>query len=105
MASTKAYLDFVLDQLSELHGVSCKPMMGEYVIYYGGKIVGGVYDDRFLVKPTPSALRLMPEAPLERPYEGARDMILVDNIDDRAFLTTLLTAMFDELPAPKSKKH
>ena len=104
MASRKEYLDFVLDQLSGLDGISYRAMMGEYIIYYRGKIVGGIYDDRFLVKPTPSSRRLMPASPLETPYDGASPMILVDNVDDRDFLAGLVSAMYDELPAPKNKK-
>ena len=103
LASSKEYLDFVLDQLSPLRGVSYRAMMGEYILYYQGKIVGGIYDDRFLVKPTASAKRLMPNAPLELPYEGAKEMLLVDNVDDRDFLNELLTAMVGELPAPGKK--
>lgn len=103
MASSKEYLAFVLDQLSPLRDISYKAMMGEYIIYYRGKIVGGIYDDRFLVKPTPSAKRLMPDAPLELPYKGAKEMILVDELDDRDFLFGLLDAMVGELPEPKKK--
>ena len=104
MASSKEYLDFILEQLSDLSGVSYRAMMGEYIIYYQGKIIGGIYDDRFLVKPTVSAKKLMPEAPLELPYEGAKEMILIDNVDNKAFLCELLNVMFDELPLPKKKK-
>ena len=103
MASSKEYLDFVLDQLSSLEGISCRAMMGEYIIYCQGKIVGGIYDDRFLVKQTPSAKRLMPDAPLEIPYEGAKEMLLVEGIDDREFLNQLISAMAAELPAPKKR--
>ena len=105
MASNKEYLDFILEQLSGLEGISFKPMMGEYILYLRGKIVGGIYDDRFLVKPTKSATAMMPDAERELPYEGAKEMLLVDNVDNREFLNELLTAMFDELPAPKQKKH
>ena len=105
MASNKEYLDFILEQLSGLEGITFKPMMGEYILYLRGKIVGGIYDDRFLVKPTKSAMAMMPDAERELPYEGAKDMLLVDNVDNREFLNELLTAMFDELPAPKQKKH
>lgn len=104
MASSKAYLDFVLEQLSELDGITTRAMMGEYILYCRGRIVGGIYDDRFLVKPTPSARAMMPDAELELPYEGAKEMLLVDNVDNRAFLCALLEAMADELPAPKKKK-
>ena len=104
MASSKRYLNFVLDQLSLLKDISYSPMMGEYIIYCQGKIIGGIYDDRFLVKQTKSARRLMPDAPLESPYEGAKAMILVDAIDNREFLEMLLNEMLKELPAPKSRK-
>ncbi|MBO4284410.1 MAG: TfoX/Sxy family protein [Clostridia bacterium] len=101
MASSKDYLDFVLDQLSLLHPISYKAMMGEYILYYRGRIVGGIYDDRLLVKPTASAKRLMPDAPFETPYEGAKPMLLVEEIDDREFLRDLFDAMENDLPAPK----
>ena len=104
MASSKEYLDFILDQFSELEGISWRTMMGEYILYYRGKVVGGIYDDRFLVKPTKSAKAMMPDADLELPYEGAKEMLLVDNVDNREFLTELVTAMVDELSAPKQKK-
>ena len=104
MASSKEYLDFILEQLSELEDISYKAMMGEYIIYYRGKIIGGVYDDRFLVKPVKTAKNMMPEAELELPYEGAKGMLLVDNIENKEFLKELLDGMYDELPAPKKKK-
>ena len=104
MASSKEYLDFILEQLSELDDVSYRAMMGEYIIYYRGKIVGGIYDDRFLVKPTKSAMAMMPNADMELPYEGAKEMLLVDDLDNREFLNELLEAMYAELPAPKKKK-
>lgn len=104
MASRKEYLDFILEQLSELDDVTYRAMMGEYIIYYRGKIVGGIYDDRFLVKPTKSALVMMPEAEKELPYEGAKEMLLVDDVENREFLRELLEAMYQELPAPKKRK-
>ncbi len=104
MASSKEYLDFVLDQLSELDGIAYRAMMGEYVIYYRGKVVGGIYDDRFLVKPVKSAAAMMPNAQLELPYEGAKEMLMVDDIDNKGFLRELIEAMYDELPAPKRKR-
>ena len=104
MASSKEYLDFILEQLSGLDDVSYRAMMGEYIIYYRGKIVGGIYDDRFLVKPTKSAVAMMPDAETELPYEGAKEMLLVDDVDNKEFLTELLEAMYPELPAPKKKK-
>lgn len=105
MASSKEYLNFVLEQLSDLDGITFRAMMGEYIIYYKGKIIGGIYDDRFLVKPTDSAKKLMPEAQFELPYEGAKEMLLVDNVDDKQFLNGLLNAMLPELPEPKKKKN
>ena len=104
MASTKEYLNFILEQLSGLEDISHRAMMGEYIIYYQGKVVGGIYDDRFLVKPVKSAERLMPDAPHELPYEGAKPMLLVENLDDREFLKELFEEMVKELPAPKKKK-
>ena len=104
MASTKEYLDYILEQLSELDEITHRAMMGEYIIYYRGKVVGGIYDDRFLVKPTKSAKEMMPDADLELPYDGAKEMILVDNVENKEFLRDLLEAMYDELPAPKKKK-
>ncbi|WP_281667081.1 TfoX/Sxy family protein [Parascardovia denticolens] len=103
MASSKEYLDFILKQLSELDDVTYRAMMGEYIIYYRGKIVGGIYDDRFLVKPTKSAVEMMPNADTELPYDGAKEMLLVDDVDNKDFLRELLEAMYEELPAPKKK--
>ena len=97
MASTKEYLDFVLEQLSELNEISYRAMMGEFIIYYRGKIVGGIYDNRFLVKNIKSAREKMPEATLELPYEGAKEMLLVDDVENRMFLRKLFDAMLDEL--------
>ncbi|MCR5024081.1 MAG: TfoX/Sxy family protein [Lachnospiraceae bacterium] len=104
MASTKEYLDFILEQLSELDEITYRAMMGEYIIYYQGKVVGGIYDDRFLIKPVKSAMNMMPEAGLELPYEGAKEMLLVDNVENKEFLRDLLEAMYNDLPAAKKKK-
>ena len=104
MASSKEYLEFVLEQLSELDDITYRAMMGEYIIYYKGKVAGGIYDDRFLVKPVQAARKLMPSARLEKPYEGAKDMLLADELEDRDFLKKLFEAMYEELPAPKKKK-
>ena len=104
MAAGKEYLNFILEQLSELEDVAFWAMMGEYIIYYRGKIVGGIYDDRFLVKPTKSAVAMIPNAEMELPYEGAKEMLLVDDVDNRAFLRELLEAIYEELPIPKKKK-
>lgn len=104
MATSREYLDFIMEQLSEVDGITYKQMMGEYILYRNGRIIGGIYDDRFLVKPTESAKAMMPDAGLELPYEGAKEMLLVDNVDNRDFLARLITAMYDELPVPKRKK-
>lgn len=104
MASSKEYLDFVLEQLSEIDDISHLGMMGEYILYYRGKIFGGIYDDRFLVNPIEAARRLMPDASLEIPYKGGREMLLVDQVEDREFLKTLVESMYDELPFPKKKR-
>ena len=104
MPSTESYLHFIQDQLSGLDGVSWRAMMGEYILYYRGRIAGGIYDDRLLVKPTPAALRLLPAAVREIPYPGAKELLPVDDVENRALLETLLTAMYDELPAPRKRK-
>jgi len=104
MASSKEYLDFILEQVSELDNVSYKAMMGEFIIYYKGKIIGGIYDDRLLVKPVQSAISYMPNAVYEFPYDGAKKMLLVDDVDNKEFLIGLFDAMYDDLPAPKPKK-
>ena len=104
MPSTKEYLDFVLEQLSLLDDITYRAMMGEFIIYYHGKIVGGVYDNRFLVKNVKSALEKMPDAVLELPYEGAKEMLLVDDVENRDFLRDLFNAMYEELPEPKPKR-
>ena len=105
MASGKDYLDFILSQLSELDDISWRAMMGEFIIYYRGKVIGGIYDNRFLVKPVESAKLMMPDAHYEVPYEGAKEMLLVDNVDNREYLKGLFEAMYGELPAPKAKKR
>ena len=104
MASTKSYLDFILEQLSGLEEITFRPMMGEYILYYRGRVFGGIYDDRFLVKPVSSAKALMPEAAYELPYEGAKEMLLVEDVDNRDFLTSLILAMYDQLTQLKRRK-
>ena len=104
MASSKSYLDFILEQLSLLDDISYRAMMSEYIIYYHGKVMGGIYDDRFLVKVTKASRELMPEAELELPYEGAKEMLMVDDVEDKEFLRELFDAMYPELPQPKKKK-
>ena len=103
MASTKEYLDFVLEQLSGLDEISSLAMMGEFILYYRGKIFGGIYDDRLLVKPVPVAVKMMPDAEMEPPYDGAKKMILVDDVDNRQFLCELVESMWEELPEKKKK--
>ena len=105
MPSSKEYLNFIFEQLSDLKEITYKPMMGEFLIYYRGKLVGGVYDDRLLVKPVKSAISYMPQAEYSLPYEGAKEMLLVDNIDDKEYLAGLFETMFDDLPLPKAKKR
>ncbi len=104
MPSTESYLHFIQDQLSGLDGVSWRAMMGEYILYYRGRIAGGIYDDRLLVKPTAAARRLLPTAGREIPYPGAKELLLVDDVENRALLETLLTSMYAELPAPRKRK-
>ena len=104
MASRKEYLDFILGQLSDVPEIAHRAMMGEYIIYCRGKVIGGIYDDRFLIKPTASARALMPDAPFELPYEGAKEMLLIENVDDREFLARLINFVADESPEPKKKK-
>lgn len=104
MASRKEYLDFILEQLSELEEITYRAMMGEYIIYYNGKIVGGIYDDRLLVKPVQAAITYMPNAEYQLPYDGAKEMLLVDNVDNKEYLIGLFKTMYEELPNPKPKK-
>ena len=104
MASSKEYLNFILEQLSDLDDITYRFMMGEYIIYYRGKIVGGIYDDRLLVKPTKSALEYMPTPIYDLPYDGAKEMLLVNDVDSKEFLTKLFEAMYDDLPLPKPRR-
>ncbi|MBO5359581.1 MAG: TfoX/Sxy family protein [Clostridia bacterium] len=104
MDSSKEFLEFILEQLSELDEITYRAMMGEYILCYRGKIIGGIYDDRLLVKPIKSAVALMPYATVELPYEGAKEMLLVDDVDNRDFLAKLFNAMYNELPMPKKKR-
>ena len=105
MASSKDYLEYVLEQLSEASDVTSREMMSEYILYFRGKVIVGIYDNRFLVKPVQAARNMMPDAPEELPYDGAKPMLMVENIEDREFLKELFEAMYDELPAPKAKKR
>ena len=104
MASSKEYLEYILEQLSDLDDITYRAMMGEYIIYYRGKIIGGIYDDRFLVKTVKSAMAMMPDADMELPYDGAKEMLLVDDVENKEFLGELLEAMYEELPAPRKKR-
>ena len=104
MSSSKEYLDFILEQLSEADEISHREMMGEYILYCRGKVIGGIYDDRFLIKPTEHAKKIMPKAAYELPYEGAKEMLLVDNVEDKAFLAQLVNGVADEWPPPKKRK-
>lgn len=104
MASSKEYLAYILEQLSRLEDIRYRAMMGEYILYYREKVVGGIYDDRFLIKNVTSARESMPDASLEKPYEGAKEMLLMENIEDKEFLTNLFKAIYDALPTPKPKK-
>ena len=103
MASSKEFLDFILEQLSGLDGVEYRAMMGEYIIYYKDRIIGGIYDDRFLVKPVKAAIDMMPNAEAALPYDGAKQMLVVDDVENREFLEELLNAMYDQLPVLKKK--
>ena len=105
MATSKDYLAFILEQLSEIDNISYRQMMGEYIIYHNGKISAYLCDNRLLVKIVPSAEKMLPEALREPPYDGAKDMLLVEQTDDRQFLTKLFNAMYSELPLPKKRKH
>ena len=104
MASSKNYLEFVLEQLSGLDDVTYRSMMGEYILYFRGKIIGDIYDDRFLVKPVQAVLDKIDQPSFEFPYEGAKEMILVEDLDNKIFLEDLILAMYDQLPMPKPKK-
>ena len=105
MSSSNGYLNYILEQLSEADKISHRAMMGEYILYCRGKVIGGIYDDRFLIKPTEHAKKMMPKAVYELPYEGAKEMLLVDNVEDKAFLAQLVNGVADELPVPKKKKR
>jgi len=104
MASSKEYLDFILDQLSELDEMSYRPMMGEYILYYRGKIIGGIYDNRLLLKPVKVVMEQLGQTRLEHPYEGAKEMILIEDLEDKSFLARLIRDMYEVLSAPKVKK-
>lgn len=104
MASSKEYVDYISEQLSELDDIIFRPMMGEYILYYKGRIAGGIYDDRLLVKPVDAAVKFMPRADRVKPYDGAKEMLSVEEVDDAEFLTRLIDAMWSGLPEPKRAK-
>ena len=104
MASSRDFLEFVLEQLSSLSDITYRAMMGEFILYYKGKIVGGIYDNRLLIKPSPSALRMLPDASMETPYDGGTNMLMVEDVEDRDLLIRLFNAMYPELPEPTKKK-
>ena len=110
MPSSEKFRDHVLQQFKgELFNggfrVTTRKMMGEYILYADGKIFGGIYDDRLLVKPVPAALAMLPGAKKQLPYDGAKPMLRItaEQIEDSAFLAKLLDAMLPEVPAPKKK--
>ncbi|MCI7000011.1 MAG: TfoX/Sxy family protein [Clostridiales bacterium] len=90
MATSKEYMDYILDQLSGVEGITHRKMMGEYILYIHGRIAAYVCDDRLLVKPVAAAKRLLPDAPMEAPYPGAKEMLLVEDTDDRVLMERLL---------------
>lgn len=104
MASSNDFLQFILQQLSGLSDITYRAMMGEYLLYYKGKIIGGIYDNRLLVKPSPSALKILADAPMESPYDNAQAMLMVEDVEDRDLLIRLFNAMYPELPEPTKKK-
>ena len=104
MASSKEYLDFIIDQFSELEEISYRQMMGEYILYYRGKIIGGIYDNRLLLKPVKVVMDQLEQTRFERPYEGAKEMILLEDLEDKSFLARIIRDMYEVLPAPKVKK-
>lgn len=104
MASSKEFLEYILEQLSEVEGITYRAMMGEYIIYYKDRIVGGIYDDRLLIKPVKSAIDYVSDIRYEVPYEGAKEMILIEEVDNKEYLTELFKEIYDDLPTPKKKK-
>lgn len=104
MASSKEFLEYILEQLSEVEEITYRAMMGEYIIYYKGRIACGIYDDRLLIKPVKSAIDYVSDIRYEVPYEGAKEMILIEEVDNKEYLTELFKAIYDDLPTPKKKK-
>ena len=105
MATEKEFLEYALDLLGDLPEITCRPMMGEYLLYYRGRLFGGLYDGRFLVKPVPAARALLPDAAMEEPYPGAKKMLALSSLEDRDLMVRLVTAMYDELPEPRPRRR
>ena len=103
MPSSQDYYNFVLDQLSLLSDITTRKMMGEYILYYKGKIFGGIYDNRLLVKPNEAAKKMMPDAPLEVPYPGGKKMLLVEEVDNKDFLKELVEAVYSSFINRRNK--
>lgn len=104
MATSTEFLNYVLEQLRDIQDVSYRQMMGEYLLYYRGKLIGDICDNRVLIKPVEAAKKLLPEAEMQPPYEGAKDMIVLDEFENSEFISELFEAMYSELPEPKAKK-
>ena len=105
MATNREFLEYTLELFGDLPEITFRPMMGEYLLYYRGKLFGGLYDGRLLVKPVPSARALLPDAAMEEPYPGAKKMLALTSLEDRDLLTRLVTAMYAELPAPRPRRR
>lgn len=104
MATSKDFVNYFTGQLNRPEDIAVRPMMGEYLLYYRGKIVGDICDNRVLLKPVEAAKKLLPNAEMQPPYDGAKPMLVLEDIDDTDFVLTLLEAMYPELPEPKAKK-
>lgn len=105
MATSKEYMEFLMEQLSELDGVYYRSMMGEYLIYYKDKVAAYICAERFLVRPVPSAIRLLPEAEYDSMTDGGRKKLLrFDDVDNRELLIDLFVSIYEELPKPKARK-
>lgn len=105
MASSQEFLDFILKQLQGLgQEISFRKMMGEYLLYYRGRLFGGIYDNRLLLKSVQPALNFFENPIFESPYPGAKSMLRIEEVEDAAFLCNLIEAVYPALPAPKKKK-
>ena len=99
MATSKEYKDFILEQLDLLNDITCKPMMGEFLLYYNGLLFGGIYDDRLLVKIVESNKKYNMKEQI--PYEGAKNMFLVDDVDNKELLKEIVIETCKGLPLKK----